>query len=168
MFLKNKIVVTFIAISLYVMGVFLAHSGDLFNEIQNIRYENQIRKIKLSQTIIFSSGEWQTFSNKKEIKYNNAYYDVISFRKYGSEVIAKVVKDEFENEFRLTISQVLNKNKIPTSEKKSTFISIHLAQKYPLNIGFKINFGIDAIENYNTQFNLKTSSFVNLMYDPPC
>ncbi|MFV5693518.1 hypothetical protein ACM55K_15960 [Flavobacterium sp. LT1R49] len=168
MFPKNKILVILVVISLYSTSVFFAYSGDLFNQIQKIRHENQIKKIKFRQTIIFSLEEWQAFSDKTEIKYNNAYYDVISFHKFHSEVIAKVVKDDLENEFRLVISQILNKHKKSPLEKKRTFLSKHLVQKNKVNFGFKIDFKIDIIENHNTQFNLKTRPFIYSVFDPPC
>ncbi|MFV8346314.1 hypothetical protein [Flavobacterium sp. ZB4P13] len=168
MFPKNKILVILVVISLYSTGVFLAYSGDLFSQIQKIRHENQIQKIKFSQTITFSWEEWRAFSNKKEIKHNNAYYDVISFQKFRSEVIAKVVKDDLENEFRLVISQIFNKHKTNHSAKKRTFISKHLVQKHNINFGFKIDFKSNTIENHNTQFNLKTRSFIDSLFDPPC
>lgn len=168
MFKKNKIVVILIVISLYVTGVFLSYSGDLLAEIQKTRYENQIKKIKLCQTIIFSAKQWQAFSNKKEIKIKNTYYDVISFQKIQQGVVVKMVKDDLENEFRLVVSQILNKHKIPFSEKKDTSLFKHLLQKQKSSNDVKFDFEIDEIENYNTNFNLKTKSFIDLLFDPPC
>ncbi|MFV5696222.1 hypothetical protein ACM55G_12405 [Flavobacterium sp. LB3P122] len=168
MFPKNKIlIIIFVIISLYGTGFFLTYSGDLINPIQKIRYENQIKKIKFRQTIIFSLDEWQAFSDKKEIKYNNPFYDMISFKKNHTKVISKAVNYDLENQFRLVISQVLNKHKRFPLEKKRTFLSKHPVQKNKINFGFKIVFKIGIIENHNTQFNLKTRSFIYLLFDPP-
>lgn len=165
---KSKTLIIFIVISLYIAHIFFAYSGDLFSQIQKIRYENQIEKIELSETITFSLEEWQAFSDKTEIKHNNAYYDVISFQKFHSEVTVKIVKDDLEDEFRFVISQLLNQHKTPSSEKKNTFVSKHLVQKDKINFDFKIDFIIDTIENHSTQFNLKTRSFIYSEYQPPC
>lgn len=168
MFPKYKKPAILIIISLYIIGVFFVNSGDLFSQIQKIRYENRIKKIKLCKTIIFSSKEWKVFSDKKEIKFNNAYYDVIAFQEFNSKVIAKVIKDDLENEFRLVISQILNKQKPLPLDKKYTSLSKHLVQKEKINFVFKFNFKIDKIENYDTQFNLKTKSFIYSLFEPPC
>jgi hypothetical protein len=167
MFSKNKRLVILIVISLYITGVFFDYSGDLFSQIQKIRRENYIKKIKFCQTRTFSLEEWESFSNKTEIRQNNIYYDVICFQKFHSKVIAKVVKDDLENEFRFMISQIFNKHKAPPLEKKHTFISKHIVQKDKINFIFKFNFKIDKIENYETQFNLKTRSFIYSLFEPP-
>lgn len=168
MFPKNKTLIILIVMSLYVTSVFLANSDDLLSQIQKIRYENQIQKIEFSQTITFSSEEWQAFSNKTEIKHNNTYYDVISFQKFHSKVVAKVIKDDFENEFRLLISQIFNKHKTPSSEKKINFLSKHIVQKNKMNFNFKTNFKIESIDNHNTHFDLRTRSFIDSLFEPPC
>ncbi len=169
MFLKNKIrVILIVVISFYITGVFLTYSDNLLRQIQKIRYENQIQNIKFSKSITFSSEEWRDFSNKTEIKYKNVFYDVVSFQQFHSKVIAKVVKDDFENEFRLVVSQVLNKHKRFPSEKKRAIFSKHLVHKDKVDWSFKIDFKINAIENYNAQFNLKAKLLIYSVFDPPC
>jgi hypothetical protein len=168
MFPKYKKPVILIIILLNISGVFFVNSGDLFSQIQRIRYENQIKKIQSSKSMSFSLKEWKTFSDKKEIKYKNDYYDVISFQEFHSEVIAKVVKDDLENEFRLLISQIIKKRKTPPLDRKRSFLSKHLVQKNKINVGFDNDFKINTTENHNTQFNLKTRVFIYSLFDPPC
>jgi hypothetical protein len=140
----------------------LAYSGDLFSQIQKIIHENQIQKIKFSQTITFSLKQWRAFSDKTAIKRKNAYYDEISFRKFHSKVITKVVKDDLKNKFCFLISQILKKSNTQPLEKKGNFLSKHLAQRNKINVGFGNNFKIDTTENHNTKFNLKIRTIFGL------
>lgn len=168
MILKNKNKTLFILISIYCIGVLLSFSGDLIQQIQDVRYQNQIEKTKKREVLVFSTKEWKYFKNQKEINYKNNFYDVVSHQEVNSKIIATVVKDKFENETRVVISQIFNKHKTPFSEKKKpSSISEHIAQVYP-KIAFKPEFLNYKPSNFDVNFDLKIKSFINLLQKPPC
>lgn len=144
-------------------------SGHLILQIQTLRHHNQIEKIKYSETLEFSTTEWNNFSDNTEIKFKNNYYDVISVREINSKIIAKVVKDKFENEFRITFSKIFNKTKFPFSEKnKLNNFSKHLATKNEFVILTNLDFALDKLLKYECYLNFKTSNFINFQEKPPC
>ncbi len=147
----------------------MTFTRDLILQIQTVRHQNQIKKIENAQTLEFSIKEWNSFSDTNEIKFQNKYYDVISFREIDSKVIVKVIRDTFEDEFRVTFSKIFNKNKIPFSEKnKSNFFSKHLTSKDEFVFSVNIDFALDELLKNERYINIKTSNFINFQEKPPC
>lgn len=168
MILKNKNKGLFIIISIYCIGLLFSFSGDLIQKIQAVRYQNQIDKTKKREVLVFSTKEWESYNNVKEIKYKNNFYDVISYQVINSKISATVVKDKFENETRVVISQIFNKHKIPFSEKKkSSSFSEHIAQEFQI-ITSKPEFLNYKPSNFDAYFDLKIKSFINPLQKPPC
>jgi hypothetical protein len=169
MFKKNKKSIIFIIISIYVIGMVMTFTGDLILQIQTIRHQNRIEKIKNSESLEFSMTQWNNFSDNTEIKFQNRYYDVISFKEIDSKIIVKVIKDQFENEFRVSLAKIFNKNKIPFSEKsKSNFFSKHLVSKVEYITFINLDFLLDKLQENNSFLNSKTSNFINFQEKPPC
>ena len=165
---KNTNKAVYIIISIYCIGLLLSYSGDLIQQLQSIRYYNQIEKTKKSEVLVFSIQEWKSFKGEKEIKYKNDFYDVISYQAIKSKIIAIVVKDRFENETRVTISRIFNKHKIPFSEKKgSNTFSVHITQEFQI-IASKPEFLNYKPSNFDAFFDLKIKSFTNPLQKPPC
>ena len=143
-------------------------SGNLLNQIQVVRQQNQIEKIASSEILEFSLNEWNNFSSLNEIKFQNNYYDIISFEKINSKIVAKVVKDDFENEVRITFLKVFNKHQSPLSHKKKTnSFSNYLPCDFASNNFEKINFNADLIQHKSQYLLLRTSNFINFLEKPP-
>lgn len=56
-------------------------------KIQETRIQNQINKAELSTEIQISLRQWQQSTNKREIKIDDTFYDVISFKSKSVSVI---------------------------------------------------------------------------------
>lgn len=165
--IKNPAVI--LIISIYFIGMFVTFSGSLINQIQVVRHQNQIEKIANAEILEFSIIEWNNFSESNEIKFQNDFYDVISFEIINSKIFAKVVKDNFENETRITLSKIFNKTKSPFSEKKkSNSFSKHILSLNEI-IGLKnINFPLNKLLNLYEVLTSKTSNYINFLEKPPC
>ena len=160
---------TFLVATMYLVGLLFALSGDLVLQIQSIRYQNQIKNVNHIETISISLSQWNSIVNLREIKLNNVYYDVISHSISGQKVTFKAVKDHFENEIRVVVSQVFNKTKFPKSDKKKTnFIPLQIVFENKLNWFQKKVFTSILIENFKSNFDLKTNAFIYLPQKPPC
>lgn len=169
MFQKNRIFAVFLILSIYVFGTVLSFTGDFIQHIQVVRHQNQIEKIAKAQTIEFSFSQWEKFTDTKEIKIENDFYDVVSFRKSNSKIIAKVVKDDFENEIRVTLSQICKNQKIPYSDKKkSNTISKHFVSKDKFYTYYTNVIQLEKKSNFKFKANLKEISFIYLPIKPPC
>lgn len=166
---KIKYPAVIILISMYVIGIVMTFSGDLILQIQSIRYQNQIERNANLEFLEFSEKQWANFENDKEIKYKNQYFDVIWFRKLDSKIIAKVVKDSFESETRVTIVELLKKNKPPISEnKKSNTFYKHLISENKFYVRNKLVFLEVQLQNFDKKSSSKTKSFIYLQDKPPC
>jgi hypothetical protein len=166
---KNRIIVVFIILSIYIFGTILSFTGDFIQHFQAVRHQNQIEKIARAQTIEFTFSQWKKFTDTKEIKIENNFYDVVSFRKSNSKIIAKVVKDDFENEIRITFSQIFNKHKLPASgKKKSSPIAKHFNIKLKENVRNLVVLFLKKTSNFDNLTQLKINSFIDLPIKPPC
>lgn len=169
MYKKIKKPAIFLILSVYIIGMVLAFSGDLIQHIQNIRYQNQIEKIVNSETLEFTKKEWNSFSDNHEIHYQNHYYDVISFQQINAKITAKVVKDSSESKTRVTVVELLKKNKTPISEnKKSYSFSKHLVSENKFFYYNKLVFLSEKLQNFGGLYSSKTKSFIYLQDKPPC
>lgn len=165
--LKNS--ATFLIISIYFIGMVLIFSGSLIEQIQCVRHQNQIEKIANAETIEFTLNNWNNFSESNEIKFRNNYYDVISFENINSRIFAKVVKDDFENDTRITLSKILNKTQSPFSEKKkSNSFSKHILYINEFVGNKNIHFQLNKPLNLNEILVSKTSNYINFLEKPPC
>lgn len=149
--------------------MFLTLSENLIYQIQVVRHQNQIEKISKAEILEFSLCEWNSFSDLQEIKFQNNFYDVISFKKINIKVVVKVVKDDFENEIRVSFLKILNKFKFPLSDKKkSNSFSKHLLSKNEFICSIKVNIYNSNHKNFDRTLSSKTSSFINFQEKPPC
>lgn len=147
----------------------LTFSGDLLNQIQVIHHQNQIEKVSSAKTLEFTINEWNNFSELNEIKYQNNYYDVISFKKVNSKIVANVVKDKFENETRVTISKIINKSKIPFSDKKkSNSFSKHLFSQNEFICNDILNLFKFKLRKFDRVLCSKIATYINFQEKPPC
>jgi hypothetical protein len=169
MFKKFKILAILSIVFIYIFGVIFTFSGDLISHIQLVRHENQIKKLDLIELLEFTNQEWLPFSDNKEIKYKNNFYDVISVQIIQSKVLVKVVKDNLESKLRLSFLKVFNKNKFPNSDyKKFDFFSKHITISTCTKLIIKTKFLLDIKQNFNIFFQHKTRSYINLLQKPPC
>jgi hypothetical protein len=159
---------TYTMVVMYCLGLFFSFTMVFLQEWQHIHYQNQINQTDHFQLLHFTAKNWHATENKREFKINGEYYDVQSISYKGNLVIAKVVKDELENEIRLLLTQAFQKQKaIPVNKKKGQFLSIH-----QLNI---TEWQIETSPNY---FKIKTAiAHKNVFWDwfktnkifrPPC
>ncbi len=147
----------------------MAFTGDLLKQIQCVRYQNTIEKIKNSEILEFSLSDWNNFSDSNEIKFKNNFYDVISIQKLNSKIFANVVKDKLENELRITFSKIFNKTKIPTSgNKKLNSFSKHVLSSYEFVRINNLHFPSKKLQENDNFLNSKISNFINFQYKPPC
>ena len=94
----------------------------ILQEWQHIHYQNQLNQTDKFQLLHFTTKEWDTKENKREFQINGVYYDVQSISYKENGVVAKVVKDERENEIRVLLTQSFQKQKsIPAHKKKGHF-----------------------------------------------
>ncbi len=168
--IKNKKLFGVLAIlSLYIFGLILSFTGEFIQHFQNSRQQSQIKKISLSKNLEFSLKDWVKFNDAKEIQFQSDFYDVISIKKTTHKIIAKVVKDDFENEMRVAFSQIFNKHKLPLSEKKKTnSIAKHLNVNFKAYFNSTITLYIEKKSNFDFNKNLKIISFIDLPIKPPC
>jgi hypothetical protein len=154
---------------MYLVGLLFAFSGDLVQQIQTVRHQNQINKINQIEIISISLSQWNEFENKHEIKLEDIFYDVVAHSITSQKVTLKVVKDHFENEVRVVFSQVFNKSKYPTSDKKKSTTSLQqIVCETKSNWVKKNIFTSMLVENFNSKFELKTNSYIYLPQKPPC
>lgn len=169
MFRKIKFFRVLFFTAMYLVGFLFAFSGDLIQQIQTLRLHHQINKKNLVENISFTLSQWNDLDDKHEIKIDDIYYDVVSYSINGENVILKVVKDHFESELRVVLSQVFNKNKLPNSDKKKiNFFSSQIALELQLNLNFKNGFEEMLNKNFKFNFDSKTSSFIFIPQKPPC
>ncbi len=100
-------------------------SGTLIENYQQIRHQNQISKLLLSETKEISLIQWNKFDKKKEIELNNRFYDVASFKIHNKKVILKVVADNLENKMRISFESLFHKSKKTESNPKKLFNSFN-------------------------------------------
>ena len=165
----TKNLVIFSIISIYFVGMLLTFSGNLIQRIQSVRFQNQIEKIANSKNLEFSLKEWNSFEGANEIAFKNQFYDVVSFKKIDSKIIANVVPDKFENEVRIFLTKILSKTKSSLPEKKkSNSFSKHILSKNEFICPNKKHFYDYKLPIYNSVDNCKTSAFINFQEKPPC
>ena len=153
----------------YILQLSLVFSGTMIENIQQIRHQNQVSKINLALEKIIPVKDWNNFDNKKEIKINAVYYDVISFRIFSDKVVIKVVKDNFESELRISMQRLFENKSLPSNDKKKCFnfynyLSIIEKQKKESN-----QFLISIVTNPIAFFtHRKTNTIKASIYRPPC
>ena len=109
----------------YVLQLCFVFSGTLIENFQEIRHQNQISKLHLSETKKISIDNWNNFDNKKEIKINGIFYDVASFKFVNKIVIVHVVADNFENQMRINFESLFHKSKKTDSNQKKSINSFN-------------------------------------------
>lgn len=166
---KNHFFSILLVTTLYLVGFLIAFCGDLVQQIQTVRHQNQINKINQIEIISISLSQWNQFDNKHEIELDDIFYDVVAHSISGQKVTLKVVKDHFENEVRVVFSQIFNKSKYPTSDKKkSTFSLQQIVCETKPNWLNNNTFASMLVENFKSNFDLKTNSYIYLPQKPPC
>ena len=118
---KIKYIAILTIVASYVLQLCFVFSGTLVENFQEIRYQNQISKLHLSETKKISIDNWNDFNNKREIKINGIFYDVASFKVVNKIVIVHVVADSFENQMRINFESLFHKSKKTDSNQKKTF-----------------------------------------------
>ena len=144
-------------------------SGGLITQIQNVRQKEIIEKNANFEVLNFTINQWNDFNDTEEIKYDNKFYDVVSFKKINSNVIVTAIHDDLENEVRIFISKIYKKSKNPISEKAfSKSFSKHILFKNKL-LAFE-----KSLIFYNSNRMIlfspidKTSDFNDFIERPPC
>ncbi|MEN9488559.1 MAG: hypothetical protein RL494_824 [Bacteroidota bacterium] len=152
-----KNIAVLVVLTFYVFQLAMVFSNPIIEKIQEIRIQIQVSKIHLAETKTISFSEWNSFSDKKEIKLNHVYYDVLSYKIVSNTVIINAVQDNYENNFKIIFDTLSNKKGIPHSDKKKHF--------NPSNFITVLNNAHHKIENgYNF---LKTqASFYALVQHP--
>lgn len=153
----------------YILQLSIVFSGSLIENIQHIRHQNQVSKIHLTAEKTIPLKVWNNFDDKKEIKINAIYYDVVSFKILSDSVVIKVVKDNFESELRISMQRLFDNKSLPSTDKKKCFnfynyLSIIETQKKEYT-AFLISIGSNPIKFF---LQGKTNNIISTIYRPPC
>jgi hypothetical protein len=167
---KIKNISVFIITTFYVLQLCTIFSGTLVEHLQEIRNQIQLSKIHLSEEKTLTLSHWKSLENKKEIKINNIYYDVLSYEVLSNKVLINAIKDKNENDFRIVLNNLFNKKESsPYSGKKKSFNTYNF-----ITILYTNNYTIES----NLNLLSKKSSFYTTIkntrkvaltiYKPPC
>src|SRR6476620_2732011 len=114
--IKNSAIL--IIVTFYVLQSSSVLTLNLIANIQEIRNQIQISKIHLAEIIEVDSTFWNNQKNKKEIKINNHYYDIVSHTNDAKKVFLKAVKDKDENNLATLFNELLEEDESNSLEKK--------------------------------------------------
>jgi hypothetical protein len=123
---KIKTISLTVITGLYVLELLFIFSGTWIENIQETRIQNQINKTELSTEIPISLQQWQQITNKREIKVDDTFYDVISFKANSKSVSVTVVEDNLENELRSYLDNLFIKKNNNSNDKKTSFSPFNL------------------------------------------
>jgi hypothetical protein len=159
---------TYTMVVMYCLGLFFSFTMFFLQEWQHINYQNQINQTDKIQLLHFTAKDWHATENKREFKINGVYYDVHSISYKENLVVAKVVKDELENEIRLLLTQTFQKQiSIPAHKKKGHSLSVH----EPTSAQWKIEDGpkfFVAKNSINNKKNICNWLLSQKLFRPPC
>ena len=113
--------------------------------------------------------DWNDFENKKEIKINTIYYDVVSFEVYKDKIALKVVKDDLESELRISIQQLFSTKNLPACGKKKCCNFYNYLSTIENQKKVKFIFLYEVYRNPNCFFNQgNANNIIASIYRPPC
>lgn len=164
----KKILSTYAMVVMYCLGLFFSFTMLILQEWQHIHYQNQLNQTDKIQLLHFTAKEWNAKDNKREFQINGVYYDVHSISHKGNLIVAKVVKDELENEIRLLLTQAFQKQKsTPTHKKKGHSLSVHepTSSQWKIEDGRKFFVAKNSINNKKNICNWLLSQ---KLFRPPC
>ena len=166
---RIKNISIFIVVTFYVLQLCMLFSGALVERIQEIRNQIQVSKIHLAEKKSISLSQWNASNDKKEFKINNVYYDVLSYKILSDKVVINAVKDKHENNFRIVLNILLNKKKLPNSDKKKNYKAYHfITILNENNYEIENNFDLQLIKpNFNTSHK-DVKKIALVIYKPPC
>lgn len=134
--------------------------SDYLTEIQEIRKDFFALSKKIeNENIVISLSVWETFSDKKEVFYNNNYYDVSSFRIINNFVHVKVYHDKFEMFFKAIQKHISNKSKV----KNKKTIDLYFHKPFA---NFKFTKEHINLQKYFHDFNVNTN-YLHFIFRPP-
>ena len=143
-------------------------SDILIENIRDIRNKVQISKLHLAETKELPISFWNTLIEKKEFQLNGAYYDVISYKEKGDKIVAKVVKDSYEANFKIVLDNLFSKKNQSHKDKKKSqklnqqIITLSSDQDYDLYTSKFYRYS-----NYR-KLKGKTKKIVVITLRPPC
>ncbi|UFH34325.1 hypothetical protein [Flavobacterium acetivorans] len=166
---NNKHIILIFITLLYILQLCLVFPRTLIVNMQQFRAKNQISKKYLELHKEIALKDWELLDDKKEIKINNTFYDVISFKIIAQKVIVQVAKDDFESSLRISFQNILNNNKVLNSNKKKTLNSYKWMTLRTLNkselMTYIPRFSIILFSLYLTGKENKVIEFIDR---PPC
>ncbi len=166
---KIKHIAIFAIVTFYVMQLCFVFSGTLIENYQEIRHQNQVSKLLLSETKEISLSNWNNFDNKKEIKINNRFYDVASFKIINKKVILKVVADNLENTIRISFESLFHKSKKTESNQKKAFKIFHFIAVIHDILSVNLKKPVEVFsQNIYFFVTLKTKNTTTNLDKPPC
>lgn len=115
---RIKHISIFAIATFYVLQLTPLFSVFFIESIKDIRNKIQISKLHLSETKELSISFWNTLPEKKEFKINGIYYDVISYKRANNKIIAQVVKDSYEDYFKIALDDLFCKKENSHKDKK--------------------------------------------------
>ena len=164
----KKILRTYAMVVMYCLGLFFSFTMLILQEWQHIHYQNQLNQTDKFQLLHFTAKEWKAKDNKREFQINGVYYDVQSISYKENGVVAKVVKDELENEIRVLLTQTFQKQKsIPSHKKKVHFLSVHELTSTQWKIENSPEFSITK-NSINNKKNICNWLLSQKLFRPPC
>jgi hypothetical protein len=166
---RIKHISIFVIATFYVLQLTPLFPVFFIENIKDIRNKIQISKLHLAETKELSISFWNTLPEKKEFKINGIYYDVISYKRANNKIIAKVIKDSYEDYFKIALDDLFCKKENSHKDKKK----VH-----------KLNLLVTTLSSHNEDSNTtfletyyrsnyrnlksKTKKIVVIALKPPC
>jgi hypothetical protein len=145
---------------LFIFTIFSILFSDYIFEIQEIRKDFIALSKKLEkEDLVVSKSSWNSFLDKKEIFYNNNYYDISSYKIVNDKVHIKVFHDTFEIFFKTIQKNLSLKNKF---KNKKTFDLFYLHSKIIQTI-----IANNYYQKNSYYYLLMHPSYITLIFRPP-
>ena len=107
--MKHKVLILIFALFFGVVSPLLQTESFIEN-LNNIRRSYLLSEKRNTETIVLRTNKWNAIADKKELFFNNHYYDVKKIeRSKNNQVTVTIIKDRFEN---------IIKNSLPQAEPK--------------------------------------------------
>ncbi len=152
----------FLLIILGINTLFI-NNYSFFQKVISIRNEYIIKHSTSNIILNFKESRWNSFQNKKEIFYNNKFYDVKKVSKINNVVYACVIEDDFEKNIKDYFHFIAKKNKKESKYSLKLKISFYIILKQTAQIPL-LFFEIKNMFNY---FLLKKYSNYNYPLTKP-
>ena len=141
---RIKHIAILVIATFYMLQLSPLFSNFLIENLKDFRNKTQISKLHSTETKELSITFWNTLTEKKEFKINGIYYDVISYKKKNNKIIAKVIKDSYEEYFKIALDDIFGEKENSQKDKKKV-------QKSNLQIS-ALSSPVESLDTTNAKF----------------